>query len=79
MVCFDMTYRKNNEGHLFALFIEVNHHKQTTTFGSALLYDETSQTFEWLFDIFARTMFEKKPNTMLMDQDAAMATVLTSR
>ncbi|KAL3522890.1 hypothetical protein ACH5RR_015724 [Cinchona calisaya] len=78
VVCFDTTYGKNNEGRPFALFVGVNHHKKTTIFGAALLYDETILTFEWLFDTFARVMSGKKPNTMLTDQDAAMARALTS-
>ncbi|KAG8372564.1 hypothetical protein BUALT_Bualt12G0079100 [Buddleja alternifolia] len=45
VVCFDTTYRKNKEGLPFALFVSVNHHKQTTVFGAALLYDETASTF----------------------------------
>ncbi|CAA0834204.1 Protein FAR1-RELATED SEQUENCE 5 [Striga hermonthica] len=56
VVCFDTTYRKNKEGRPFALFVGVNHHKQTIIFGAALLYDETAQTFMWLFDTFAKTM-----------------------
>ncbi|XP_027124120.1 protein FAR1-RELATED SEQUENCE 5-like [Coffea arabica] len=78
VVCFDTTYRKNNEGRPFALFVGVNNHKQTAIFGAALLYDETASTFEWLFDTFARAMSGKKPNTILTDQDAAMAKGLIS-
>ncbi|XP_027067800.1 protein FAR1-RELATED SEQUENCE 5-like [Coffea arabica] len=78
VVCFDTTYRKNNEGRPFALFVGVNNHKQTAIFGAALLYDETTSTFEWLFDTFARAMSGKKPNTILTDQDAAMAKGLIS-
>ncbi|XP_042443240.1 protein FAR1-RELATED SEQUENCE 5-like isoform X1 [Zingiber officinale] len=79
VVCFDTTYRKNNEGRPIALFVGVNHHKQSIIFGAALLYDETSLTFEWLFDTFTKAMCEKKPITILTDQDAAMAKALTSR
>ncbi|XP_057794383.1 protein FAR1-RELATED SEQUENCE 5-like [Salvia miltiorrhiza] len=77
VICFDTTYKKNNEGRPIALFVGVNHHKQTVIFGAALLYDETSSTFEWLFDTFTRAMREKKPKTILTDQDAAMAKALT--
>ncbi|XP_042415170.1 protein FAR1-RELATED SEQUENCE 7-like [Zingiber officinale] len=73
IVCFDTTYRKNNEGQPIALFVGVNHHKQSILFGAALLYDETSLTFEWLFDTLTRAMGEKKPTTILTNQDAAMA------
>ncbi|XP_042388073.1 protein FAR1-RELATED SEQUENCE 5-like [Zingiber officinale] len=79
VVCFDTTYRKNNEGRPIALFVGVNHHKQSIIFGAALLYDETSLTFEWLFDTFTKAMCEKKPITILTDQDAAMAKALTSK
>ncbi|KAL0462186.1 UNVERIFIED_CONTAM: protein FAR1-RELATED SEQUENCE 5 [Sesamum latifolium] len=76
VVSFDTTYRKNKEGP-FALFVGVNHHKQTIIFGAALLYDETTSTFIWLFDTFARAMSEKQPKTVFTDQDAAMAKALT--
>ncbi|XP_042380345.1 protein FAR1-RELATED SEQUENCE 5-like [Zingiber officinale] len=79
VVCFDTTYRKNNEGRPIALFVGVNHHKQSIIFGAALLYDETSLIFEWLFDTFTKAMYEKKPITILTDQDAAMAKALASR
>ncbi|XP_073121033.1 protein FAR1-RELATED SEQUENCE 5-like [Henckelia pumila] len=39
VLCFDTTYRKNKEGRPFALFVGVNHHKQTVIFGAALLYE----------------------------------------
>ncbi|XP_057794140.1 protein FAR1-RELATED SEQUENCE 5-like [Salvia miltiorrhiza] len=50
----------------------------TVVFGAALLYDETSVKFEWLFDTFTRAMGQKKPITILTDQDAAMAKALSS-
>ncbi|XP_038975003.1 protein FAR1-RELATED SEQUENCE 5-like [Phoenix dactylifera] len=79
VVCFDTTYKKNKEGRPFALFVGVNHHKQSIIFGAALLYDETSETFMWLFDSFQKTMFGKKPQTILTDQDPAMAKALASQ
>ncbi|XP_042380198.1 protein FAR1-RELATED SEQUENCE 5-like [Zingiber officinale] len=79
VVYFDTTYRKNNEGRPIALFVGVNHHKQSILFGVALLYDETSLTFEWLFNTLTKTMDEKKPTTILTDQDATMVKTLASR
>ncbi|KAK4397239.1 protein FAR1-RELATED SEQUENCE 5 [Sesamum angolense] len=76
VVSFDTTYRKNREGRPFALFVGVNHHKQTIVFGAALLYDETASTFIWLFDTFAKAMYGKQPKTILTDQDAAIAKAL---
>ncbi|XP_062114158.1 protein FAR1-RELATED SEQUENCE 5-like [Humulus lupulus] len=79
VISFDTTYRKNQEGRPFAMFLGVNNHKQTTVFGTALLYDETAETFMWLFDTFATAMSGKKPKTILTDQDAAMAKALSSQ
>ena len=76
VVCFDTTYRKNKEGRPFAMFVGVNNHKQTLIFGDALLYDEISATFMWLFDTFAKTMSGKTPKSILIDQDLAMAKAL---
>nr|XP_048322795.1 protein FAR1-RELATED SEQUENCE 5-like [Ziziphus jujuba var. spinosa] len=59
--------------------IRVNHHKQTTIFGAALLNDESAETFIWLFDTFVKAMSGKKPKTILTDQDPAMAKALTSQ
>ncbi|XP_048334496.1 protein FAR1-RELATED SEQUENCE 5-like [Ziziphus jujuba] len=79
VVSFDTTYRKNQSGRPFAMFLGVNHHKQTTIFGAALLYDESAETFIWLFDTFVKAMSGKKPKTILTDQDPAMAKALTSQ
>ncbi|KAL8170442.1 LOW QUALITY PROTEIN: hypothetical protein V2J09_022246 [Rumex salicifolius] len=76
VVCFDTTYHKYKDGRPIALFVGVNHHKQSTIFGAALLYDETTNSFIWLFDTFSRAMGGKLPQTILTDQDAAMAKAL---
>ncbi|KAI8574012.1 hypothetical protein RHMOL_Rhmol01G0320800 [Rhododendron molle] len=75
----DSAYRKHKDGRPFAMFVGVNHHKQTTIFGAALLYDETADTFSWLFDTFCMAMNGKKPKTILTDQDAAMAKALAAQ
>ncbi|XP_065877113.1 protein FAR-RED IMPAIRED RESPONSE 1-like [Euphorbia lathyris] len=79
VVCFDTTYRKNKEGRPFAMFVGVNNHKQTLIFGAALLYDETAETFMWLFETFVNTMLGKKPKSILTDQDPAMAKALATQ
>jgi zinc finger SWIM domain-containing protein 3 len=73
VVCFDTTYRKLNDGRPFGLLVGVNNHKKTTIFGAALLYDETAKSFVWLFRTFLAAMLGKKPQTILTDEDAAMA------
>ena len=73
VVCFDTTYKTNKYDRPFAPFVGVNHHKQTIVFGAALLYDETTESFEWLFQTFLGAMSGKQPQTILTDQCAAMA------
>ncbi|XP_058196881.1 protein FAR-RED IMPAIRED RESPONSE 1-like [Rhododendron vialii] len=50
----------------------------TTIFGAALLYDETADSFEWLFKTFLHAMSGKKPTTIFTDQDAAMAKAISN-
>ena len=45
-------------------------------FGVALLYDETFETFIWLFDSSRKAIFVKKPQTILTYQDVATAKAL---
>ncbi|KAG7588528.1 Zinc finger PMZ-type, partial [Arabidopsis suecica] len=54
----------------------VNHHKQTVVFGAALLYDETIESYRWLFETFLGAMSGKQPKTILTDQSAAMANAI---
>jgi len=72
VICFDTTYRKLNDGSPFGLLVGVNNHKKTIIFGAALLYDETAESFVWLFNTFLAAMSGKKPETILTDEDAAM-------
>ncbi|XP_059654559.1 protein FAR1-RELATED SEQUENCE 5-like [Cornus florida] len=78
VICFDTTYRTNDYGRPFAPFIGVNHHKQTVIFGAALLYDETADSFKWLFEPFLGAMSGKQPKTILTDQSAAMAKAISN-
>jgi zinc finger SWIM domain-containing protein 3 len=52
VVCFDTTYKINNYGRHVAPLLGINHHKQTIIFAVAILYDEISELFEWLFECF---------------------------
>ncbi|XP_023633375.1 protein FAR1-RELATED SEQUENCE 5 [Capsella rubella] len=76
VVCFDTTYKTNEYDRPFAPFVGVNHHKQTIVFGAALLYDETTESYKWLFETFLGAMSGKQPKTILTDQCAAMANAI---
>ncbi|XP_028121982.1 protein FAR1-RELATED SEQUENCE 5-like [Camellia sinensis] len=73
VVTFDTTYKLNKEHRPFASFVGFNYHRETVVFGAALSYDETAETFVWLFQTFLEAMSKKAPKTLFTDQDAAMA------
>lgn len=73
VVCFNTAYKTNDYDRPFALFLGVNHHKQMTVFGAALLYDETVESFKWLFETFQTAMCKKQPRTVLTDRCAAVS------
>ncbi|XP_028059063.1 protein FAR1-RELATED SEQUENCE 5-like [Camellia sinensis] len=73
VVTFDTTYKLNKEHRPFESFVGFNHHRETVIFGAALLYDETAESFVWLFEKFLEAMSRKAPKTLFTDQDAAMA------
>ena len=53
---FDTTFQTNKFEMPFAPLIGTNHRKQTILFGTALLYDETIESFIWLFNTFLTAM-----------------------
>ncbi|GKA56505.1 FAR1-related sequence 5-like protein [Tanacetum coccineum] len=76
VVTFDTTYSTNKECRPLGVFIGFNHHRGIVVFGASLLYDETSESFEWLFRTFLEAHNNKKPMTIFTDQDHAMASAL---
>ncbi|XP_059650627.1 protein FAR-RED IMPAIRED RESPONSE 1-like [Cornus florida] len=76
VISFDTTYKVVHDNKPFAIFLGMNHHRETTVFGAALTYDETADSFVWLFETFLKAMGEKAPKTIITDQDAAMAKAL---
>ena len=49
-----------------------DNHRTSVLFGAALLYDETSATFDWLFMTFLKCMSNKKPQSIYTDQAPAL-------
>lgn len=78
VVCFDTSYRLYKDCRPFVAFIGVNHHKQMMVFSAAFLYDETIDSYKWLFRTFIEAMSGKKPKTILTDQDAVIAEAIDS-
>ncbi|XP_028102507.1 protein FAR1-RELATED SEQUENCE 5-like [Camellia sinensis] len=73
VVTFDTTYKLNSAHRPFASFVRFNHHRETVIFGATLMYDETADSFVWLFRRLLEAMSSKAPKTIFTDQDAAMA------
>uniref|UniRef100_A0ACD5YAG3 Uncharacterized protein n=1 Tax=Avena sativa TaxID=4498 RepID=A0ACD5YAG3_AVESA len=72
VVSFDTTFSTNKFEMPFAPLLGVNHHKQTILFGAALLFDESAESFKWLFRTFLEAMSGKQPETIFTDQCAAI-------
>lgn len=73
VVCLDTTYKIYGYSRPFALFTGVNHHKQTIIFGAVLLYDDSMQSFMWLFESFRTAMNGSQPKTILTDRCPAIS------
>ena len=67
VVSFDTTYKVNKENRPFAAFVGFNHHRMTIIFGVAWMYDETADSFIWLFETFLKAMCGKSPKTIFTD------------
>ncbi|KAH7681062.1 zinc finger SWIM domain-containing protein 3 [Dioscorea alata] len=72
VVCFDTTFKVRDCSRPFALFVGVNHHKQAIAFGTTLIYDESVESFKWLFQTFTMAMCGKQPKVILTDHSAEM-------
>ena len=77
VVSFDTTYKTNKEYRPLAIFVGFNHRREVVIFGAALLYDETMESFQWLFETFFEAMLGKKPNTFITNQYPAMAKAIS--
>ena len=72
VVTFDTTFGTNKEYRPFGVFLGLNQFRETIIFGAALLFDETSDSFKWLFETFLAAHNGRQPRTIYTDQDAAM-------
>ncbi|XP_051197040.2 protein FAR1-RELATED SEQUENCE 5 [Lolium perenne] len=77
-VSFDTTFERSRFEMPFAPFVGTNHHKKTIIFGAALLYDETLESFLWLFQTFLTAMSGKQPATILTDQSDEISKAIRS-
>ncbi|XP_071727654.1 protein FAR1-RELATED SEQUENCE 11-like [Rutidosis leptorrhynchoides] len=71
VVVFDTTFKVNSYDMPFGIFVGVDNHEITVLFGCALLRNETTTTFQWLFKNFCLLM-RRPPLKILTDQDQWM-------
>uniref|UniRef100_J3LBW7 Protein FAR1-RELATED SEQUENCE n=1 Tax=Oryza brachyantha TaxID=4533 RepID=J3LBW7_ORYBR len=71
VVTFDTTYLTNKYHMPFAP-VGVNHHGESVLLGCALLSNEETETFVWLFRSWLSCMSNKAPNAIITDQCRAM-------
>ncbi|CAN1214988.1 Protein FAR1-RELATED SEQUENCE 7 [Linum perenne] len=72
-ISFDTTYRTNKDYKPQAIFVGYNHHRELVIFRAALLFDEKTETFEWLFKTFEECMRGQKPKSIFTDQAPPIA------
>uniref|UniRef100_A0A251RS77 Putative MULE transposase domain, FHY3/FAR1 family n=1 Tax=Helianthus annuus TaxID=4232 RepID=A0A251RS77_HELAN len=66
VLAFDATYHTNKYNMIFVPFTGVDNHKQCVTFGVGLLFNETTESYKWLFESFMMA-HKKQPKLVLTD------------
>ncbi|XP_059663687.1 protein FAR1-RELATED SEQUENCE 5-like [Cornus florida] len=64
VVSFDTIHKVVHGNSPFGSFLGLNHHRETAVFGAAFMYDETAESFVWLFETFLKAMSGKAPKTI---------------
>ncbi|KAG4397925.1 hypothetical protein GLYMA_10G238500v4 [Glycine max] len=72
VICLDTTCRTNKDLRPFVQFLGINHHRQVLIFAAAFLYDDSIESYNWLFRTFISAMSGKKPKTILTEQEAVI-------
>jgi hypothetical protein len=65
VITFDTTHKTNKHRMPLAMFVGSNHQLQNVVFGQALLRDESTESFEWLFTTFKECMGGHQPHVIL--------------
>ncbi|KAE8685821.1 hypothetical protein F3Y22_tig00111092pilonHSYRG00106 [Hibiscus syriacus] len=78
VIAFDTTYKDNLYGRPIMPIVGVNHHHNTIVFATAIIADETSQSFKWVLQNFLEAMMNKLPISVVTDGDRAMQRAIKS-
>jgi len=52
VITFDTTHKTNRKNMPLGMFVGANNNLKNVSFGQALLQDETTESFKWLFETF---------------------------
>ena len=72
----DSTYNTNTYCYPLVILSGVDNNFKTCVFGAALMRDETTNSYIWLFEHFIKAMGGKKPLSIMTDQDLAMGNAI---
>ncbi|XP_004496070.1 protein FAR-RED IMPAIRED RESPONSE 1-like [Cicer arietinum] len=72
VITFDTTYLTNKYDMPLTPLVGVNHHGQSILLGCAILSNEDTETFTWLFTRWLECMFGHAPNAIITDEDKEM-------
>ncbi|CAN1168513.1 Protein FAR1-RELATED SEQUENCE 7 [Linum perenne] len=74
ILILDTASKVDRHGRICTLLWGVDHHKQYTLFGCALLLDDSTNSFTWLFESFLRMMARRSQlKTIITDENQSMA------
>ncbi|KAJ4795581.1 Protein FAR1-RELATED SEQUENCE 5 [Rhynchospora pubera] len=72
VVIFDTTFGTNEEKWALGTFVGFNNFREIVIFGAALMCDQSTESFAWVFDKFVEANCGKRPITVFTDQDSAI-------
>jgi hypothetical protein len=78
-ISFDTTFSTNVYDMPFSPIVGVDNHGKTILFGCSLLKDQTTKSYEWLFDTFLIANDGKIPETIITDQEQSIVKALDSK
>jgi hypothetical protein len=65
IITFDTTHKTNSKKMPLTMFVGCSNNLKNVSFGQALLRDETTDTFRWLFESFKNCMGGRQPFVIL--------------
>jgi hypothetical protein len=75
VITFDTTHKTNSKKMPLAMFVGCSNNLKNVSFGQALLRDETTETFQWLFETFISCLGGRQPFMILAGAVATLVSV----